>query len=326
MEYIKLGKSSLEISKITFGCWAIAGSKEWGRNFSEESYINTLRLAYEKGINCFDTAQGYGSGNSEIVLGKAIKNIRDNIYISSKSGAGSLLKTNAEATIDLSLKRLDTDYIDIFFVHWPNPNVDIRENIEQLMKLKEKGKIKAIGVSNYTKKHLEIAIKEGQIDAFQPHYNLFWRHIEKDSLTFCRENNIGVMSYSSIAQGLLTGKFTKDWVFDENDMRNGTEALFKKDVFNEAVECVDLLRPIALKYNKTLAQLSINWLINQKGMTSAIVGAKTIKQLEDNIQSVGWVIEESDMKKIGDICLPVYNMVSNWDTMYNENDNRLIIK
>jgi len=326
MEYIKLGKTDINISKITFGCWAMGAGKEWGKSLADIEYQKTVMTAYENGINFFDTASGYGSGHSEEVLGDMIKNIRDKIIISTKCSSGALVKANAEISVDKSLKRLKTDYIDVFFIHWPNPTIDVRENMEQLLKLKEKGKIRAIGVSNFTVKHMEKALSIGQVDVLQPCYSLYFRQIEKDILPFCIDNDISIITYSSIAQGLLTGKFTKDWKFDETDMRNGQVVLFKKDVFEKAVDTTEKLRVYAEKYNKTLAQLAINWVINKKGITSAIVGAKKSSQVLENIKATNWQIEPKDHIEIGKICMDVANMVKDWDTMYQKEDKRMIIK
>jgi len=326
MEYSKLGKTDIEISKITFGSWAIGAGKEWGANLQDTEYQKTIISAFESGINFFDTASGYGNGHSEVLLGKTVKSFREKVIISSKNSSPSLLKSNAEQSVDASLKRLNTEYIDVFLVHWPSDKIDVRENIEQLMYLKEKGKIKSIGVSNYTKKHLKKALEVGQIDVVQPCYSLYWRQIEKELLPFCADNNISIMTYSSMASGLLSGKFTKNWVFDENDMRNGKIALFKKDVFEKAIETNEKLNFYAEKYNKSLAQIAINWVINKKGITTAIVGAKTSKQVLENIKAIGWALSKEDFDAIGDICMGVAKLVSDWDTMYLKSDRRLFMK
>jgi len=326
MEYSKLGKTNIEISKITFGSWAIGAGKEWGANLQDTEYQKTIISAFESGINFFDTASGYGNGHSEILLGKTVKSFREKVIISSKHSSPSLLKGNAEQNVDASLKRLNTDYIDVFLVHWPSDKIDVRENIEQLMHLKEKGKIKSIGVSNYTTKHLKKALEVGQIDVIQPCYSLYWRQIEKELLPFCVDNDISVMTYSSMASGLLSGKFTKDWMFDENDMRNGKIALFKKGVFEKAIETNEKLNFYVEKYNKSLAQIAINWVINKKGITTAIVGAKTSKQVLENIEAIGWSLSKEDFDAIGDICMGVAELVSDWDTMYLKSDRRLFVK
>ncbi|MBN2851681.1 MAG: aldo/keto reductase, partial [Clostridia bacterium] len=305
MEYKRLGKTDINVSAITFGCWAIGAGKEWGSNLDDSDYIRTVLKAYENGVNFFDTASGYGNGHSEEVLGKAIHDIRDKVIISSKCASSSLIKGKTEDSIDSSLKRLNTDYIDVFLIHWPNPDIDISENMEQLMLMKEKGKIRSIGVSNYTVNHLRKAVKYGQVDVFQPCYNLYWRQIEKQSLPFCIDHDIAVMTYSSIASGLLTGKFTSDWKFEKEDMRNEYIALFKKEVYEKAIEINEKLKVYAKRYQKSLTQIAINWVINQPGITTAIVGAKTPEQVIENVKAIGWTLSEEDYDSIDKMTMKV---------------------
>lgn len=325
MEYTKLGKTEIKVSKIAFGCWAIGAGKEWGESLEDKVYAETILTALDRGINFFDTAMGYGGGHSEELLGKTIKSQREKVVISSKCSATGLTADNARTSVEKSLARLNTDYIDVYFVHWPNPNVPVEEPIEQLMKLKDEGKIKAIGVSNYTLGHIKRAVKVGQIDMFQPCYSLYWRHIEKELIPFCVENDIGIMSYSSIAQGLLTGKFTKEWEFAETDMRRTTIPLFKSPTYEMAIEATKKIKAIGEKYGKSPVQTAINWTINKKGITSAIVGAKRPEQVIENIGATGWNMSEEDYKYIGDISMKVAETVLEWDTMYLKDDHRLIM-
>ncbi|MBN1623928.1 MAG: aldo/keto reductase [Clostridia bacterium] len=326
MDYRKLGKSNIEISEITLGCWAMGAGREWGESLEDRIYQETVLTAYEQGINFFDTAMGYGDGHSEEVLGKAIKGIRDKIYLSSKCSAVGLTRENARKSVELTLSRLGTDMIDVYFVHWPSPEIPVEEPIEQLMKLKSEGKIRAIGVSNFTLKHLKRAVASGDIDVLQPSYSLFWRHIERDLMPYCIENNIGIISYSSIAQGLLTGKFTKDWKFDETDMRNGKIPLFVSPTFEMAIDATEKIRLIANRYGKTPVQAAINWTINKQGITSAIVGAKRPEQVLENVGATGWMLSEDDRLEIAEFTMEVAKTVMDWDTMYQKDDNRLEIK
>lgn len=326
MEYRKLGQSNIEVSEITLGCWAMGGGKEWGKSLEDRIYQETVITAFDRGINFFDTAMGYGGGHSEEVLGHAIKDIRDKIYLSSKCSATGLTKKKARESVELSLSRLGTDMIDVYFIHWPNPDVPVEESVEQLMKLKEEGKIGAIGVSNYTLEHLKRAEKAGQIDVLQPSYSLYWRHIERDLLPYCLDKNIGIISYSSIAQGLLTGKFTKDWEFAETDMRNGKIPLFISPTFEMAIDATEEIREIAKNYGKTPVQAAINWIVNKPGITSAIVGAKRPEQVLENTGATGWKLSDEDRDKIGVLTLKVAETVMEWDTMYLKDDHRLEIK
>jgi len=323
MEYTKIGKTDIEVSKIAFGCWAIGAGKEWGESLEDRIYSETIMTAVEGGINFFDTATGYGGGHSEQLLGKTIKGLREKVVISSKVSATALTKEKARKSVELSLSRLDTDYIDIYHVHWPHPDIPVEEPIEQLMKLKEEGKIRAIGVSNFTLGHIKRAVAAGQVDIIQPCYSMYWRHIEKDQLPYCIENKIGIMTYSSIAQGLLTGKFTKDWEFAETDMRRTTIPLFKSPTYEMAIEATEKIKEIGEEYGKSPVQTAINWTINKKGITSAIVGAKRPEQVIENLGSVDWNLSEEDRSYIGDLTMKVAETVFDWDTMYQKDDNRL---
>lgn len=326
MEYTKLGNTDIEVSEITLGCWAMGAGKEWGESLEDKIYSETVMTAIEGGVNFLDTAAAYGRGHSEKVLGKTIKGIRDKLTISTKQSTKGLTKEKARESVEASLSRLDTDYIDVFFIHWPAPEIPVEEPMEQLLKLKEEGKIRAIGVSNYTLEHLERALKVGPVDVIQPCYSLYWRHIEKDLLPYCRERNIGVITYSSIAQGLLTGKFTKDWEFDETDMRRNTIPLFKSPTYEMAIETTEEIKKIGKKYDKTPVQTAINWVINTPGITSAIVGAKTPDQVVENLGATDWKLSEEDYRHIGDMAMEVAKTVGDWDTMYEKDDHRLKIK
>ncbi|MFO7637334.1 MAG: aldo/keto reductase [Clostridia bacterium] len=326
MEYRRLGDTDMMVSAVTFGCWAVGAGAEWGNPLSDGAYARTLETAVSNGINFFDTASAYGMGHSEEVVGRTLGKVREKVFISSKASAAGLVRDHAEASVDASLKRLGTSYIDVYFIHWPHPDIPVEEPVEQLMKLKEAGKIRAIGVSNFTLAHMKRAVKAGKIDVLQPCYSLYWRHIEKDLLGFCRDKGIGVITYSSIAQGLLTGKFNRDWKFDDTDMRKDGIPLFQGDVYQKALENTGKIMEIGKKYGKTGAQTAINWLIHTEGVTSAIVGAKTPEQVLENVGACGFSLSGVDRQIIGDLGMEVAGMVADWDTMYRKNDERLVLK
>lgn len=328
MEYRTLGKSGIKVTPITVGSWEAGGGKEWGIAKPDQSYIDMMRCAFDAGINFVDSAVFYGHGHAEELIGKAIKGYdREKIVISTKQVAGMLKKENARQTVEECMKRLDTDYIDVFLVHWPNPDVEIEENMEMLTKLKEEGKIRAIGVSNYTLRHLERAVKAAQVDVIQPCYSLFWRHqLEKDILPFCIENNIGIMTYSSIGQGILSSRFLNDKVLDEGDQRNNVIPLFSDEVYPVAVEAAKKIAAIGAKYEKTLVQTAINWVFNTPGITTAIVGACTRTEYMENLGALDWQMSEEDRKAIGDIGLTVADMVADWDTLFGKDHPMLKLK
>lgn len=316
----------MNASVITLGSWVMGGGAWWGSDHDDGRYISTIRQAIDAGINIIDTATGYGDGHSEEVVGKAIKGRKDMLYIATKANADALVPENAQQTVEESISRLGIDVIDIFYIHWPVPGISVARNIEALENLREKGLIRYIGVSNFTVRHMDIARKAGTIDVFQPPYSLLWRNIEDELLPYCNEHDIGVMTYSSMAMGLLSGKYTPDSTFEDGDIRKDMVALFKKDTYPKALEAVDKLKLIAEQYGVTMAQAAINWVLSQKGVSTAIVGARTPKQLQENLKAVEIVINEADLKKMGLICDEVKKIVSNWDTMYFKKADAFEIK
>jgi aryl-alcohol dehydrogenase-like predicted oxidoreductase len=290
MEYRKLGKSDLEISVMTLGAWQYGCERYWGK-VPEKDIFEVIARSVDSGINIIDTAIGYD--DSEILVGKAVKKIRDKVIIASKGGADP---EKIPQRVDLSLKRMGLDYIDIYFVHYPDSDIPIEDTIGAMAEIKDKGKIRHIGVSNFSADQLSRAASVAYIACCQPAYNLVWREIEEvGTLEVCQKNNIGVLTYSSLGQGLFTGKIRSidDIPKREGDIRHFT-LFFKGDAFKKALEIVKILDKLSEKYKRTPAQIAINWVINQKGVTSAIVGSKNIDQLTDNLNAVGWAMEKED--------------------------------
>jgi aryl-alcohol dehydrogenase-like predicted oxidoreductase len=290
MEYRKLGKTDLEISVITLGAWQYGCERFWGE-VPEKDIYNVIDAAVDSGINTIDTAIGYD--DSEIIVGKAIKKIRDKVIVASKGGADP---KKIQQRVDISLKRMGLDYLDMYFVHYPDTDIPIEETIGAMTEIKDKGKIRHIGVSNFSAEQLSQAASTAYIACCQPAYNLMWREIEDGGiLDVCQKNNIGVLTHSSLGQGLFTGKIRSldDIPKREGDIRQFT-LLFKEDAFKGALEIVKMQDRLSDKYNKTPAQIAINWVINQHGITSAIVGSKNMGQLKDNLDSVGWKMDRED--------------------------------
>ena len=206
MEYTLIGKNDLKISKFALGTWPFAGGELWGNQDDNDS-ISAVHECYENGINFFDTAPGYGDGRSEEVLGKAIKNIRNSVVIGTKIPPADLGKNNLINSVENSLKRLNTDYIDLMQIHWPNHDIPIDETAQEIQSLIDSGKINEIGVSNFGILDMTEVLNNLNIVTNQLPYNAFWRAIEDDIKPFCIENNIGIICYSTLAQGLLTGRY-----------------------------------------------------------------------------------------------------------------------
>jgi aryl-alcohol dehydrogenase-like predicted oxidoreductase len=310
MEYRQLGKSDLNVSAIGYGAWGIGGKPFWSTE-GEENSIRSIEKAIDLGINFFDTAPVYGFGFSEELLGKVLQEKREDVIIATKCGLRwkkeeikSIEKISTKESIleeiELSLKRLCTDYIDLYQVHWPDENTPIEETMTTLLQVQKEGKIRYIGVSNYSVDQMEECLKYGQIVSLQPMYSMLERDIEKERLPFCRDNNIGIICYSPLASGVLTGKYDENTRFE--DWRGqGIIGNFTGDVYVSHIKKVKELAKIAQKHGKTLAQLAINWLLHQKGVTTAIVGVKNPDQVEQNIGAVGWNIPDDDLANISDI-------------------------
>ena len=303
----KLGRSDLDLTVITFGCWQ-AGGAQWTDTNDEDS-LSAMRAAYESGITSYDTAEAYGDGHSEEIVGKFIAEVgRDNLTIATKVGAGSLAAAKVEKSCEASLSRLGVERIDLYQIHWPSgtwggEKVPLEETMTALNKLQEAGKIGAIGVSNFGKELIEEALKYGRVESLQPPYSLFFApYVANGTIEFCQQNEIGVIPYSPLAQGLVTGKFNMD--NRPTDNREGNH-LFKDPVYGIALEATANLQPIADKYDATTAQLALAWLIAQPGVTSPIVGARNARQIEETAQAAMLDLKSEDVDAISQLAQPV---------------------
>jgi aryl-alcohol dehydrogenase-like predicted oxidoreductase len=310
MEYIKIKNIDIDVSRIALGTWAIGGWL-WGGTDKNDSE-NTILTALDKGINMIDTAAVYGFGLSEEIIGKTIKQYyeREKIVIATKCGLswqGDKIYRDSSRKkifkeIDDSLKRLQTDYIDIYQVHWPDKNTPFVETAEALYSLMEKGKIKAIGISNFSVEQMENFRKETPIHINQPPYNLFEREIEDDILPYCKENGISTLAYGSICRGLLSGKMSEDTRFEGDDNRL-SDPKFLNEEFKHNLKIVDKLNAFAKdNYGKKVIDLALRWILD-KGVEVAIFGARRPEQLDaiDNLD--GWNIDGEEMKEIDEILI-----------------------
>lgn len=287
-----LGNSQIKVTEQILGCWAIGGSY-WGGTDDRES-IATIKAAIEGGISTLDTAYIYGNGHSERIVGEGIKGYdREKLILITKLWKSEMSQDRIEKACDDSLRAMGTDYADIYFIHYPSEDIPIEETMNGMMKLKEKGKIKSIGLSNFSLEQMKEAMRYGKIDVIQPCYSLVWRFLDHEELPFCIENNIGVITYCTLAQGILTGKFTKDKTFSEDDGRSKAP-IFQQPYFEEALQVTEHVKKIALKYDKTPSQIAINWVINTRGITAPIVGARTVKQIEENLKASSFTLDPED--------------------------------
>ncbi len=318
MIYRKLPGTDIEITAVTFGAWAIGGWM-WGGT-DEEQAIAAIRRGIELGITTIDTAAVYGFGLSEELVGKAIEPFnRENLQILTKCGLRwDLGETNAPVrwetqgrdgkplTIshyakadsviyecEQSLRRLNTDCIDLFQIHRPDPHTPVEETMEAMSQLLTQGKIRAIGVSNYTIEMLEAARKAVTISTSQPPYSMLLRDIENDLMPYCIEHDIATIVYSPLQRGLLTGKITPNYKFGPNDHR-ATNPLFSDENVNRVNAFLADIRPIADAHSATLAQLVINWTVFREGITAALVGARNPQQIEENAAALDFTLSDDE--------------------------------
>ena len=303
MKKRQLGSSDVSISPIIMGTWQ-AGKKNWA-DIKDSDIVAAIRAAVDNGISTIDTAEIYGDGYSEQRVAEAIADRRGEVELLTKVFANHLKYDDVLEACDRSLKNLQTDYLDLYQIHWPSGSwgydeVPIAETMKALNKLKEDGKIRAIGVSNFSAAQLAEASEHGRIDTVQPPYSLFWRAIEKDLQPYCVEHNISIISYSSLAQGFLTGKFGIDHQFAEGDHRFRNRLYADKENYQRVQKALDNLRPIVAANNCTLAQLALAWLIQQP-QTSAIVGARNAEQAIANAGTLRVKLSDADLAKITEI-------------------------
>ena len=308
MEYRKLG--DLEVSVIGYGAWGIGGAPFW-KNEGDKKSIDSIKASFDQGINIFDTAPVYGFGHSEELIGKALKPVREKVTIATKCGLRwdkeslSALRKDASRKsileeIDQSLKRLGTDWIDLYQVHWPDVETSHQETMEALLEIQEQGKICSIGVSNYSAAQIKACSQYAKIISLQPEYSLLAREIEKETAPLCIENNIGIIAYSPLSSGVLTGKYDKNTKF--KDWRGkGIIGTFAGEGYTKNISKVDMLKVIALEEGKTCGQVAINWVLRQPGLTTALVGVKNPVQMEENLKSIGWQPSKENCEKIEQI-------------------------
>lgn len=318
MEKRTLGNSDIQITPILMGTWQ-AGKSMWTGIEDHES-IKAIRAAVDSGITTIDTAEIYGEGHSERIVAQALSDIRDQVVYATKVFANHYKYNQVIEACDRSLENLKTDYIDLYQIHWPTGSfnteiVPIEETMNALNVLKTQGKIRAIGVSNFSYSQLEEAAQYGRIDSLQPPYSLFWRQVEGDAMPYCIENNISILAYSPLAQGLLTGKFGLNHKFTQGDNRIDNK-LFKGENYQRAQTVLEQLRPIAERHQCSLAQLSLAWLIAQP-QTNVIAGARNAQQAISNAKAPEVHLSKEELSTIDQIGRQVTDHLDNNPVMWD---------
>jgi aryl-alcohol dehydrogenase-like predicted oxidoreductase len=305
IELTDIPGTPLKVSRVALGTWAIGGWM-WGGTDEAQS-VSTIRAALEHGINLIDTAPVYGFGRSEEIVGKAVAEarLRSRILIATKAGLewkdGRVFRNASRARIlaevEDSLRRLRTDYIDIYQVHWPDPLMRIEETAEAMYSLFRQGKIRAIGVSNFSVAQMEEFRRVAPLHALQPPYNLFERAIEADLLPYCRKNGIATLGYGALCRGLLSGRMRPDTVFDGDDLRR-TDPKFSAPRFAQYLAAVQRLDRLAReRFGKRVIELAIRWMLDQ-GITTALWGARHPDQLQPVDEVTGWRLDAAATAEI----------------------------
>jgi aryl-alcohol dehydrogenase-like predicted oxidoreductase len=310
LEYMQIRGTNLVTSRIALGTWAIGGWM-WGGTDEKES-IRTIHAALDQGINLIDTAPIYGQGRSEEIVGEALRQRgrRDGVILATKVGLdwtnGKVERNSSRQRIlqefKDSLRRLQTDYIDIYQVHWPDPATPIEETAATLRELCEQGKIRAIGVSNFSPPQMTRFESVAPLHTIQPPYNLFEREIERDVLAYARGRSIAALTYGALCRGLLSGAMNADRQFAKDDMRKNTDPKFQPPHFAEYLNAVSKLDSFAREnYGKRVIHLAVRWLLDQPGVGVALWGARHPEQLAPIREVFGWSLGKSDFAAIGAI-------------------------
>ncbi|MBX0356731.1 aldo/keto reductase [Halobacillus sp. Nhm2S1] len=315
MEKIKISDTSMEASRIGLGTWAIGGWM-WGGTDEEQS-VKTIHSALDQGINLIDTAPAYGFGRSEEIIGKAVEQYgrREDLLLATKVGIDwnedsvfrNASKERIHKEVEDSLKRLKTDYIDIYQVHWPDPMTPIHETAEALSYLYKQGKIRAIGVSNFSPEQMDTFREAAPLHTLQPPYNLFERDIESKTLPYVQDHNITTISYGSLCRGLLSGKMSTKREFEGDDLRNN-DPKFQQPRFKQYLNAVNELEQLAEnRFGKSVLQLAIRWVLDQPGSGIALMGGRRPDQLNpiDGVDS--FTIDEETKRDIDEILLKHVN-------------------
>jgi myo-inositol catabolism protein IolS len=312
MEHRPFGQTGLDVSAIGYGCWEVGGG--YG-DADVEDFERAVDRALDLGINCFDTAEGYGMGASEQALGKALGGRREEAVVVTKFGMNYRDKPNLRdssrervvASIDKSLKNLGTDYVDVYLVHWPDRETPFEETMLALDDIVREGKVRFVGLSNFKLAEIEACMAVRRVDVVQYGWNMFDRRMQSEILPYCEAQGVGFMAYGSLAFGLLTGTFTENHDFGAADWRarQGNMgaikmfgALFGPEKFKDNVRAVEELKGIAARYDKSLPQLALRWAISHPAVSTALVGCRNIAEVEDNIGAVGWTISAKDLAEI----------------------------
>jgi aryl-alcohol dehydrogenase-like predicted oxidoreductase len=333
MELRPFGSTGLQVSAMGFGTWPMSGDR-YGY-IEDQQAINAIHRALDLGVNCVDTAPGYGSGHSEEVVGQALKGRRDKVILVTKCSIAwnpalgradrDASRANIMKEIDDSLRRLDTDVIDVYLVHWPDPKTPFEETAAVMDDVCKAGKVRFVGVSNYTVEQMQRFMSVRRIDVIQVGYHLFDRRMELEIFPYCRQHGIGVMGYGSLGHGLLTGALAPDHQFDPADWRAGGVAfgqpILGGENFKKNIACVERLKKeVAEPLGLPVSQVALSWVLRNPAVSTALVGARTPSEVDQNQAGVELKLSDADMAKINEIMRGAAGMHSTFTPLRNANE------
>lgn len=302
MRYKTFGKTGLKVSELALGTWGIGGAG-WDDN-SDDTRLDAIRAAVESGINFIDTAPAYNAGEAERYIGKALKEmgVRKDVVIATKCGNefinGAYVRDGSPDKIlrecEESLRNLQTDYIDVYLVHWPDPKVPFAETMGALNQLKKEGKILHVGVSNFTQEQMEEAGQYCEIEAYQPQYSMVYRSNE-ELMKWAAQQGMGIMSYGSLGGGILTGAYRQVQSFATMDNRNRFYKHFQEPMFSKIMKLLAVMDEMSAQRNVPLAQIALNWAAQKDFVSSCIVGAQSRKKVEQNCAAFSWDLTAEEM-------------------------------
>ena len=286
---------------LGLGCWAYGGAA-WGGQDDHDSF-DAMQSCLDAGIRHFDTAIAYGKGRSERVVGEFIRQqqARDRVVLATKGVMPDMTAEQARTRLENSLENLGVESVDLYYIHWPNSSKDMRPVMEQLERFREQGRLKAIGVSNFSVQQMDQVREVGTIDVHQLCYSLYWRQPEAEIIPYCREHGIAVVTYSSLAQGILTGKFPRQPRFPEGDQRPNAVIWFREENWPTIHEATEQLKHVAAECGQSLTHLAIQWALNQPGITSVLVGARNGEQARQNVAALEANVPQDALQKATEI-------------------------
>jgi aryl-alcohol dehydrogenase-like predicted oxidoreductase len=314
MQYRRFGRTNLQVSAMGFGTWPMSGDRYGAIEIDEA--VKAIQAAIDAGVNCVDTAPAYGSGHSETAVARALKGRRDKVILVTKCGINrkpgqatpgrDSSRANILNEVDISLKRLEVDYLDVYLIHWPDQTVPYEESFAAMDEIVKSGKVRFVGVSNFTVDQMKACMKARPIDVIQVGYHMFDRRMEKEIFPFCAENDIGVMGYGSLAHGLLTGTFSADMTFDAMDWRGGGvyfgQPILKGPNLGTNVDVVNRIKAeIADPRGVPLTQIALAWVLRNPVVSTALVGSRNSTELSSNLAGVDLTLSDDEVSRIEEI-------------------------